>query len=342
MWRLMRTAALRARRSRNRIEVGASGRWRARARNGFRPLALALLALAGVTQPPATGAVRDVEAGTRASEAVKRPQASLPDGSIWQAEAEPRARRGKGGLARPVLRAERTVQATIRGHAVRLTALAEEAGARQAYLARIGGLVLAGAWLERSASMLAQISAAPGSGQSRAWIKGALADAADHAVGRPRVPSLDLAELGAGRMAASPARVSAARVHRPEAPIMPLPGEIVRTFEEQSSGAPRPGFVIAATRGQAVAAPEDGRVVFAGPFKSYGLLLIIEHGREYHTLLWGFSRIDVAYGENVRTGQAVGTIGTDASCMWSFGVTVGRSIRCLGWPRAPVGSEVNA
>jgi murein DD-endopeptidase MepM/ murein hydrolase activator NlpD len=309
----MRAARPHARRSRGTGEVGALGRWRARARDGLHPLALALLALACATHPPATGAVRDVEVEARTLEAVKSPQTWLTDGSIGQARAEPRARRGNGGLVRPVLRAEKTVQATIKGHAVRLTALAEEAGARQAHLARIGGIVLLGAWLERSASTLAQISAAPGSGQPRAWIRGTLADAANRVAGRPRTRSFDLAVLGAGRMAASPARVSVARVHRPEAPIMPLPGAIVRTFEERSSGAPRPGFVIAATPGQAVAAPEDGRVAFAGPFKSYGLLLIIEHGREYHTLLWGFSRIDVASGETVRTGQAVGIVGTDSS-----------------------------
>jgi septal ring factor EnvC (AmiA/AmiB activator) len=58
-----------------------------------------------------------------------------------------------------------------------------------------------------------------------------------------------------------------------------------------------------------VAAPEDGRVVFASAFKSYGLLLIIEHDSEYHTLLWGFSRLDVEAGDRVDTGQIVGVMG---------------------------------
>jgi septal ring factor EnvC (AmiA/AmiB activator) len=66
---------------------------------------------------------------------------------------------------------------------------------------------------------------------------------------------------------------------------------------------------IAAAPGQGVAAPVDGRVVFAAPFKSYGLLLIIEHEREYHTLLWGFAWLDVSLGDHVQAGQVVGIVG---------------------------------
>ena len=56
-------------------------------------------------------------------------------------------------------------------------------------------------------------------------------------------------------------------------------------------------------------APVDGKVVFAGTFKSYGWLLILEHGREYHTLLWGFARLDVERGDQVHVGQIVGVMG---------------------------------
>jgi septal ring factor EnvC (AmiA/AmiB activator) len=66
---------------------------------------------------------------------------------------------------------------------------------------------------------------------------------------------------------------------------------------------------MAAAPGQGVAAPVDGRIVFAGGFKSYGLLLIIEHEREYHTLLWGFAWLDVSPGDHVQAGQVVGIMG---------------------------------
>ena len=71
----------------------------------------------------------------------------------------------------------------------------------------------------------------------------------------------------------------------------------------------RPAMSIAAAPGQGVAAPVDGRIVFAGRFKSYGLLLIIEHEREYHTLLWGFAWLDVGPGDYVQAGQVVGIMG---------------------------------
>jgi murein hydrolase activator len=68
-------------------------------------------------------------------------------------------------------------------------------------------------------------------------------------------------------------------------------------------------ITIAAAPGQGVAAPVDGTIVFADRFKSYGLLLIIEHEREYHTLLWGFAWLDVSLGDYVQAGQVVGIMG---------------------------------
>jgi murein hydrolase activator len=70
-----------------------------------------------------------------------------------------------------------------------------------------------------------------------------------------------------------------------------------------------PEITIAAAPGQGVAAPVDGTIVFADRFKSYGLLLIIEHEREYHTLLWGFAWLDVSLGDYVQAGQVVGIMG---------------------------------
>ncbi len=70
----------------------------------------------------------------------------------------------------------------------------------------------------------------------------------------------------------------------------------------------RPAISIEASPGQPVAAPGDGRIVFAGEFRSYGLLLIIEHGNGYHTLLWGFSSLDVGLGEGVRAGRILGVL----------------------------------
>jgi septal ring factor EnvC (AmiA/AmiB activator) len=93
-----------------------------------------------------------------------------------------------------------------------------------------------------------------------------------------------------------------ARSGRRAAPI--LPPEATQDRVMVAHGGPELTF--SAAPGQPVAAPVAGKVVFAGTFKSYGWLLILEHEREYHTLLWGFARLDVERGDQVHVGQIVG------------------------------------
>ena len=50
-------------------------------------------------------------------------------------------------------------------------------------------------------------------------------------------------------------------------------------------------------------------MVFAGAFKGYGQLLIIEHGEGYHSLLAGLSRIDNTIGQQVLSGEPAGIMG---------------------------------
>jgi murein hydrolase activator len=90
---------------------------------------------------------------------------------------------------------------------------------------------------------------------------------------------------------------------RRAAPILPLPEAAQDRVGVAQAG---PELAFPAAPGQRVAAPVDGKVVFAGTFKSYGWLLILEHEREYHTLLWGFARLDVKRDDQVHVGQIVG------------------------------------
>ena len=55
--------------------------------------------------------------------------------------------------------------------------------------------------------------------------------------------------------------------------------------------------------------PADGRVVYAGPFRSYGQLLILDAGGDYHIVLAGMERIDVQLDQFVLTGEPVGVMG---------------------------------
>jgi septal ring factor EnvC (AmiA/AmiB activator) len=53
-------------------------------------------------------------------------------------------------------------------------------------------------------------------------------------------------------------------------------------------------------------------VVYAGEFRSYGQLLIINAGGGYHILLAGMSRIDVSLGQFVLAGEPIAAMGTPA------------------------------
>jgi septal ring factor EnvC (AmiA/AmiB activator) len=53
-------------------------------------------------------------------------------------------------------------------------------------------------------------------------------------------------------------------------------------------------------------APFDGKIVYAGPFRRYGQLLILSVGEGYHVLLSGMAEIDGQVGQTVLAGEPVG------------------------------------
>lgn len=93
----------------------------------------------------------------------------------------------------------------------------------------------------------------------------------------------------------------------------PALGRIVSGFDRPDSAGGRTKGVRIATQPQAqVIAPFDGEIVFAGPYLSYGQLLIIEAGEGYHLLLSGMLRIDGVVGQRLLAGEPIGLMG-DAS-----------------------------
>ncbi|MCF6215349.1 MAG: peptidoglycan DD-metalloendopeptidase family protein [Emcibacter sp.] len=94
---------------------------------------------------------------------------------------------------------------------------------------------------------------------------------------------------------------------------MPLParGSIRRIFGVKTPEGQSSEGITIHTRPQAtVISPHEGRVVFAGKFRSYGQLLIISHGPEYHTLLAGITRLDAEVGQWVLKGEPIGQMAT--------------------------------
>ncbi|MEX0695846.1 MAG: peptidoglycan DD-metalloendopeptidase family protein [Rhodospirillales bacterium] len=95
---------------------------------------------------------------------------------------------------------------------------------------------------------------------------------------------------------------------------LPATGKINGRYGEMTeAGLSRKGMTIATPSGAQVTATYDGTVVYAGKFRGYGLLLIIEHGEGYHSLLAGMTRIDVEQGRTVLAGEPVGVMEQGAS-----------------------------
>ncbi|WP_314958979.1 murein hydrolase activator EnvC family protein [Bradyrhizobium cosmicum] len=95
--------------------------------------------------------------------------------------------------------------------------------------------------------------------------------------------------------------------------LLPLPvnGNKIRDFGGSDGlGGVQKGISLASKPGAQVTTPCDGWVVYAGPFRSYGQLLILNAGGRYHVLIAGMERISVNIGQFVLTGEPVATMGS--------------------------------
>nr|WP_050898787.1 murein hydrolase activator EnvC [Mesorhizobium alhagi] len=91
---------------------------------------------------------------------------------------------------------------------------------------------------------------------------------------------------------------------------MPVAGRMKRRFgAKDGNGGVMLGDMVATQSGAIVTAPADGSVLYAGPFRSYGQLLILDAGDGYHVVLAGMSRINVTLGQSVLAGEPIGAMG---------------------------------
>lgn len=90
----------------------------------------------------------------------------------------------------------------------------------------------------------------------------------------------------------------------------PVSGSVVRGFNQPDGNGGTMRGIAMSTRAKAVvSSPTDGWVSFAGPFRSYGRLLIINAGDGYYILLAGMDQIDVEVGQFVLAGEPVAAMG---------------------------------
>jgi murein hydrolase activator len=94
--------------------------------------------------------------------------------------------------------------------------------------------------------------------------------------------------------------------------MLPLPvrGPRIKEFGAPDGlGGTEKGLSIAARPAAQITAPCDGWVVYAGVFRNYGQLLILNAGGGYHVLLAGMERISVDLGQFVLTGEPIAVMG---------------------------------
>jgi murein hydrolase activator len=94
--------------------------------------------------------------------------------------------------------------------------------------------------------------------------------------------------------------------------ISPVNGQLVYGFGE-GEGRFTEGVTIAVAVDTPVLSPADGRVVYAGPFRDYGILLIVEHGGGFHSVLTGLGLSEMVAGQWVLAGEPLGLTASHGS-----------------------------
>ena len=96
----------------------------------------------------------------------------------------------------------------------------------------------------------------------------------------------------------------------PPAPyILPVTGRTLTGFGAPSAAGSASGITLAPRPGAQVVAPAAGRVAFAGPYRGYGRIVIIEHPGGWTSLVTGLARVDARVGEMLVGGAPMGIAG---------------------------------
>uniref|UniRef100_UPI0022EAEB06 murein hydrolase activator EnvC family protein n=1 Tax=Falsiroseomonas oryzae TaxID=2766473 RepID=UPI0022EAEB06 len=112
---------------------------------------------------------------------------------------------------------------------------------------------------------------------------------------------------------------------------LPVAGRITTGWGESGPGGPHRGLTFAAAAGARVVSPCGGRAVYAAPFRSYGLLLIVDCGGGYHFVLAGLDRLDTSAGHRLLAGEPVGVLAGSGGA----GATLYVELRRNGQPVDP-------
>ena len=215
-------------------------------------------------------------------------RAAIARGKALQAQAEQasadlRASQGELGRRRQTLAAlearqrleSRSASSSADREAERALALAEQAR-------DLGGLV---GELDKAGRLRGQLAALPGP------------------VMRPAQPQ-------AAQVAPAAPEPAAQASNAPAQYLLPVSGRLVTGFGASVPGQVQSrGISIASRGGAQVVAPAAGRVVFAGPYRGYGTIVIIEHGGGWTSLVTGLAVLDTRVGRDLVAGSPLGQAG---------------------------------
>lgn len=117
----------------------------------------------------------------------------------------------------------------------------------------------------------------------------------------------------------------------------PVAGRLVERFgRRDDAGITSRGLTFETRAGAQVVATFDGTVIYAGPFRGYGEIVIIEHGDGYHSLVAGMGRIDLSVGQGVLAGEPIGVMPPAGSHGGSEGPRLYMELRHDGDPIDPL------
>jgi septal ring factor EnvC (AmiA/AmiB activator) len=119
-------------------------------------------------------------------------------------------------------------------------------------------------------------------------------------------PVLRPADLAAA-LPPEPAPAPSAAAPPPSDFQLPVQGRTLVGFgAKRASGLASTGLTLAPAKQAQVVAPARGRVAFAGAYRGFGRIVIIEHPGGWTSLVTGMERVDVAVGDTVIPGSPLG------------------------------------
>ena len=114
-----------------------------------------------------------------------------------------------------------------------------------------------------------------------------------------------------------PSRLNAIETLRPDTANLskPVTLEVITNFGDANEqlGTVARGVYLKTDAQASVVSPQKGLVTFAGDFRGYGKIVIVEHDATHHSVLSGLTNLSVNKGEWVRRGQILGYMGTGAT-----------------------------